>query len=40
MRKNNVYEKDYIWNPSICACEIGKSLESITDDSVMTWDVV
>ena len=29
-------EKDYIWNPSTCACKIDKYLKSIIGDSVVT----
>ena len=30
-----VYEKEYVWNPSKCICENGKYLASIMDDSMM-----
>ena len=32
-----VYEKEYVWNPSKCICENGKYLSSIMDDSMMWW---
>ena len=32
-----VYEKEYVWNPSKCICENGKYLASIMDDSMMWW---
>ena len=31
-KKHNIYEKDYVWNPSTCSCENGKYLASIMDD--------
>ena len=37
-RKNQVCEKEHVWNPSTCTCENGKYLESIFDDSVITCD--
>ena len=37
-KKEHIYEKDYIWNPSTCIYENGKCLASITDDSVITWN--
>ena len=33
-------EKDYICNLSTCTFEYGKYLESITNDSVATWDEI
>ena len=33
-------EKDYSWNPSICACDNSKYLESIIDDSVVIRDEI
>ena len=34
--KHNVCEKNYIWNPSTCACRSDKYLKSINGDSVVT----
>ena len=31
-KKHNIYEKDYVWNPSTCSCENRKYLASIMDD--------
>ena len=39
-KKHHICEKDYIWNPSTCICENGKSLVSIMDDSVIVCDEV
>ena len=36
--KHSVCEKDYNWNPAVCAYESGKYLASIIKDSVITWD--
>ena len=33
-------EKDHVWNPSKCACENWKFLESIIGDSVATCDEI
>ena len=33
-------ERDYILNHSKCACEIGKSLKSIIDATVVTCDEI
>ena len=30
-------KKDYIWNPSTCSCQNGKSLASIMEDSAITF---
>ena len=30
-KKNHTCQKDYIWNPATCNCEIGKYLASIVD---------
>ena len=38
--KNNIYEKEYVWNPSICICENGKYLISVMDESVIMSDKV
>ena len=38
--KNNICEKDYVWNPASCNCQNGKYLTNIMDDSVMTCDEV
>ena len=39
-KKHHIREKDYIWNLSICSCENGKYLASITDNSVITCDEI
>ena len=39
-KKHDMYEKDYIWNPSTCSCKNGKYLASIIDDSVITCDEI
>ena len=36
--KENVCEKDYIWNPSTWRCHDGKYLASIMDDSAIMCD--
>ena len=33
-------KKDYMWNPVICSCENGEYLESIIDDSAVTFDEI
>ena len=33
-----MYEKDYIWSPITSGCVIGKCLQSIIHDSVITCD--
>ena len=33
-----MYEKDYVWKCSTCACEIDKYLKSIISDSEVTFD--
>ena len=38
IQKTQCGQKCYIWNPSTCNCVNGKYLESIIDDSVITWD--
>ena len=38
--KNDICEKDYIWNPATCSCKNGKNLASIIDDSVITCDEI
>ena len=38
--KHHVCEKDHVWNPSKCACENWKFLESIIGDSVATCDEI
>ena len=35
---NNIYEKDYILNPSTCSCKNENCLASIVDNSVITCD--
>ena len=35
-----MYEKDYIWNHTICNCENGKYLASVIDDSVIKFGEV
>ena len=37
-KKRNVFEKDYVWNPSLCNCGNGKYLASIIDDSAIACD--
>ena len=39
-KKRHVCEKDHIWNPATCSCEIGKYLASIMVDSVITCDEI
>ena len=36
--KNHICKKDYLWNPSTCACENDEYSESIIDDSVIICD--
>ena len=38
--KNNICEKDYIWNCSTCSCKNGKHLASIMNDSAIMWDEI
>ena len=33
-KKHDIYEKDYVWNPSTCNCENGKYLASIMDEII------
>ena len=35
-----MFEKDYIWNPNTCACEIDEYLKSIIGDSVVAYDEI
>ena len=39
-KKNHVCVKNYIWNPSTCACKIGKYFKSIIISSVFTCDEI
>ena len=39
-KKHDIWEKDYIWNPSTCICEYGKYSVSIMDDSMITCDEI
>ena len=39
-KKHYICKKDYVWNPATSNCENGKYLESIMDDSMITWDEV
>ena len=39
-KKQQVCEKDYIWNPSTCNYKNGKYLASIINDSAITCDEV
>ena len=39
--KHSVCKKDYVWNPSTCACEINYAyMESLIEDSVVTFDEI
>ena len=38
--KEDICKKDCIWNPTTCTWENGKFLESIEDDSVVTFDEI
>ena len=38
VKKSNVCEKDYVWNPPTCNCENWKSLASIIDNSAIMCD--
>ena len=38
LTKDHVCKKDYVWNPSTCACKIKRYLTSIADDLVITCD--
>ena len=40
VKKIHPFGKDYIWNRATCNCENGKYLESIIDDSVITYGEV
>ena len=40
VKKIHLFEKDYVWNRGTCNCENGKYLESIMDDSVITYGEV
>ena len=35
-----MHEKDYIWNPHTCACEINKHLKSIIGDIAVKFDEI
>ena len=39
-KKRHACEKDYILNPVACSCKNGKHLESILEDSAITWDKI
>ena len=34
--KHHVCKKNFVWNPSTCACEINRHLKSIADDFFIT----
>ena len=36
IKKQHIYEKDYVWNLSTCRCKNGKYLASIMDDSTIS----
>ena len=38
--KHRASEKDYIFNPSTCPCEIDEYLKSIIGDSVVAYDEI
>ena len=40
VKKVNVSEKDYVWNPATCNCENWEYLESIMDGSAIICDEV
>ena len=40
MQKHHVSERDYVWNPNICTCEVNKHLKGIDDDLVITYDEI
>ena len=40
VKKIDVCEKDYVWNPDICFCENEKYLASIMYDSAIVYDEV
>ena len=35
VKKIDLCEKDYVWNPSTCICNTGKYLARIMDDSTI-----
>ena len=39
-KEYHVCEKDYTWKPAACACENGKHLECINDDSGIMYDEI
>ena len=39
-KKDNICEKDYIWNPPTCSCKNGKYLANINGHSVITHDII
>ena len=39
-KKQHIWEKDYIWNPSACSCKNGKYLASIIDVTVIMCDKI
>ena len=40
VKKRNIWEKDYIWNPATYSCQNGKCLASIMDNSPIMCDEV
>ena len=38
--KHHVCKKDYVWNPTTCALEINRYLESCVDDLVIIGDEI
>ena len=40
LKKHNICEKHYIWNPATCSTENGKYLTSIIENSVITCDEI
>ena len=40
VKKHNLCEKDYIWNPAIFSCKNSKYLGNTMDDSVITCDKI
>ena len=39
-KKDHIWEKEYVWNPSTCICENGKYLGNVMDDSAIICDDV
>ena len=40
VKKHQIFEKYYVWNPSVCSCKNGKYLPSIINDSVIACDEI